>query len=190
MKFSKKIAWFSVLGCVLLVAVLAVRGTWKAKNQKERQTTALDEASDAEMKLTDMEYTEMERGRRAWTLKAEEAKYYQDDQKTALSRVRLQFFLQDGEEIQLESSQGVLHAGSKDIELSGQVHAVFPNGYEMSSEKATYHHKQSLISSETSILVTGPDLSLKGRHWKYDIPARRASLEGQVQATLALTPDK
>jgi len=190
MKFSKRIIRFSALGFAVLLALVLVRGMWKGKTQKEHQVTVSDEASDAEMKLTDMEYTEMEKGRRVWTLKADEAKYYQDDQKTALKKVRLQFFLQSGEEIHLESRQGVLHAGSKDIELWGSVHAIFPNGYEMLTEKAYYNHKQNLISSQASILVTGPDLKLKGKQWKYEIPERRGFLEGQVQATLALAPNK
>ena len=188
MKVSRRFVWFSVLGVVVLLALVSVRGHWKGKAARENRVAAGDEASDAEMKLTDMEYTEMEKGRRAWTLRADEAKYYQDDQKTALTRVRLRFFLQNEEEIHLESKHGILHAGSKDIELWGSVHATFPNGYEMSTEKAYYDHKQNLIYSQASILVTGPDIKLNGRQWKYVIPERRAFLEGQVKATLALSP--
>ena len=189
MKRSKMIVRVSLLAVVALVGLVLIRGMWKSTTQKGHQVKAVDETSDAEMKLTDMEYTEMERGRRAWTLEADEAKYYQDEQKTALNRVRLRFFLQGGEEIHLESKQGVLHAGSKDIELWGSVHAVFPRGYEMSTEKAYYRHEERSISSPARILVTGHDLRLKARQWKYDIPERRACLEGQVQATLALAPD-
>ena len=137
-----------------------------------------------EMKLTDMEYTEMQKGRRIWNLKASEAKYFQEDQKTALSRVELVFFLESGEEIHLESQHGILYAGSKDIELWGQVHAAFPQDYELTTEKAYYRHAENEISSDAAILVTGPDMKLAGMKWKYAIPERRAFLEGQIQATL------
>ena len=187
MKFSKKIVWLSALAGVILLTSVMTKGIWKERSQGDSKAKVVGTGTDAEMKLTDMEYTEMEKGRRAWTLKADEAKYYQDEQKTSLKKVRLRFFLQNGEEIQLPSLQGILYAGRKDIELWGGVHAVFPNGYEMSTEKAYYRHEQNSISSQSSISVTGPDLELTGRNWKYQIPERRALLEGRVQATLMLT---
>lgn len=186
-RISLKSSHLLVLATALTLAFLLFMGVWKAKTQKEKgqQTAAVSDEPSAEMKLTDMEYTEMQKGRRIWTLKAEEAKYFQEDQKTALTRVRLVFFMENGEEIHLQSQQGVLHAGSKDIELWHAVHAVFPKGYELSTERARYNHKQNLISSETAILITGPDLKLEGKHWKYVIAERRALLGGRVQATLA-----
>lgn len=173
---------------VLAVAVTATTvlllGIWKGKARKEQQMTAVGTASEAEMKLTDMEYTEMQKGRRIWHLKASEAKYFQEDQKTALSKVELVFFLENGEEIHLESRHGILYAGSKDIELWGQVHAAFPQDYELATEKAYYHHAENQISSDAAIQVIGPDVKLAGMKWKYAIPERRALLEGQIQATL------
>ncbi|MDY0040878.1 MAG: LPS export ABC transporter periplasmic protein LptC [Desulforhabdus sp.] len=185
MKIQVKSRHVIMLAIGLTLALVVAMGIRKAKTQKGQRMAAVSEGPSAEMKLTDMEYTEMQKGRRIWTLKAEEAKYFQEDQKTALTRVRLVFFMEDGEEIHLQSQQGVLHAGSKDIELWHAVHAVFPKGYELSTERARYDHKQNLISSETAILITGPDLKLEGKHWKYLIPERRALLGGRVEATLA-----
>ena len=190
MKIPIKFSHLFILAIALTIAFVLFMSTWKAKTQKEQQMAAATEENSAEMKLTDMEYTEMQKGRRMWTLRAEEAKYFQEDQKTALTKVRLVFFMEDGQEIHLESQQGVLHAGSKDIELWHAVHAVFPKGYELSTERARYNHEQNLISSDTAILVTGPDLKLESRHWKYLIPERRAFLDGQVQATLAFETSK
>lgn len=190
MKIPIKFSRFLVVAIALTITYVLLMSVWKAKTQKEQQMASVTEESSAEMKLTDMEYTEMQKGRRMWTLRAEEAKYFQEDQQTALTRVRLVFFMENGEEIHLESQQGVLHAGSKDIELWHAVHAVFPRGYELSTERARYNHKQNLLSSETAILITGPDLKLEGKHWKYLIPERRAFLEGKVQATLAFEANK
>lgn len=146
--------------------------------------------SEAEMKLTDMEYTEMQEGRRVWTLKAAEAKYFQDKQKTALNSVRLVFYLKDGAKIYLQSQKGILYAGSKDIELWDAVHAQLPHGYEMSTQRASYRHKQDIITSETPISISGPDLKLTGKRWKFVIPQRRAFLEGKVEAIVDLASSK
>jgi LPS export ABC transporter protein LptC len=188
MSMAKRITKLLVLTIALALSTMLLVGVLRGKKQKEQQMVVVNETSDAEMKLTDMEYTEMQKGRRVWTLKAAEAKYFQEDQKTALTNVQLVFFLESGEEIHLESRHGMLYAGSKDIELWNAVHAHFPRGYELSTEKAYYDHEHSLISSQAAILITGPDLRLVGNHWKYLIPERRALLEGKVQATLALEP--
>lgn len=184
MKLFKRSMQVLVLAVALSASAVLLMGIWKGKTQKEQQMTTVTDASEAEMKLTDMEYTEMQKGRRIWNLKAAEAKYFQDDQKTALSRVELVFFLENGEEIHLQSQHGILYAGSKDIELWGQVHAAFPQDYELTTERARYRHSDNEISSDASILVTGPDMKLAGMKWRYAIPERRAFLEGQIQATL------
>jgi LPS export ABC transporter protein LptC len=189
MSIAKKFTKLLVLTIALSLSTVLLVGMLRGKKQKEQQMLPVNETSEAEMKLTDMEYTEMQKGRRIWTLKAAEAKYFQEDQKTALTNVKLVFFLESGEEIHLESRHGMLYAGSKDIELWSAVHAQFPRGYELSTEKAYYNHEDSLISSKAAILITGPDLKLISNHWKYLIPERRALLEGKVQATLALEPN-
>jgi hypothetical protein len=97
--------------------------------------------------------------------------------------------LAEGEEGGFELVEaGVVGEGEEAAELWQAVHAVFPRGYELSTERAYYSHKQNLISSETAIVVTGPDLRLEGQHWKYLIPERRALVDGRVQATMALEP--
>jgi len=68
-----------------LCALLAV-GVWKARSRKrlKAEPEAPAGQQNAEMKLTDMEFTEMQEGRRYWTLLSSEARYFQDRQQSAL----------------------------------------------------------------------------------------------------------
>ena len=183
-----------VQGFVLLIALgvtsVLVFGVWRGKTQQEQQPVPVAETTDAEMKLTDMEFTEMQQGKRFWTLRASEAKYFQGQQRTALTSVRLTFFLEGGDEVRLESKEGVLYAGSKNIELWDSVKAVLPRGYELTTEKAAYDHEQRTISSDTAIRLTGADLDVRGTRWKYLIPDRQAVIEGGVKASLVFLPLK
>ena len=185
-KWVQNVVLAIALGSSLMLAV----GIWRGKTQQDERVAPAGEATEAEMKLTDMEYTEMESGRRLWTIKASEARYFQAEQKTALQSVLLTFFMQEGDEIQLESRQGVLYAGTKNIELWDSVRAVLPQGYELSTERAFYEHERETISSETSIRLEGPDLKLQGSRWQYRIPEHKAVLEGGIEATLAFLPPK
>lgn len=177
------------MAVALGLSLFLFQGIWKGKKQKEQQRAAsMNEPVEAEMKLTDMEYTEMQQGRKSWTLKALEAKYFQSDKKTALSSVRLTFYLEGGDEIRLESREGTLHAGTKDIELRGTVQAILPRGYLLSTEKALYEHARQVIFSDTMVQFTGPDVTLQGNRWEYRIPEHRAILEGGVRASMVPAP--
>ncbi len=187
----KKLVQSAILIVALGMSVMLVVGVWRGKEQKHHEMiSSVADASTAQMKLTDMDYTEMRNGRRSWTLHAAEARYYQMAQKTALQTVRLVFFLKNGVKIHLRSRRGILYAGSKDIELWGAVHAELPQGFQLFTERAVYRHKQKLILSQTPITITGPDLRVVGNHWKFLIPERQAFLGGNVHATVKLDPVK
>jgi LPS export ABC transporter protein LptC len=190
MVLTRKIARGVVLAIALGLSLVLALGVWKGKTRQGERPAPESEATEAEMKLTDMEYTEMQAGRRLWTIKASEAKYFQGEQKTLLKSVLLTFFMEEGDEIRLESQQGMLYAGTKNIELWDSVHVMLPRGYELSTERAFYEHERETISSETLIRISGPDLKLKGGRWQYRIPEHKAVLEGGIEASLAFLPPK
>lgn len=173
----------------LLIIVVGTSGllgyaVWKGAALKEQRLDQAGEPSEAAMKLTDMEYIEMQEGRRLWSLRASEATYHQAEQKTLLKAVHLTFFMEDGGEAYLESREGALFAESRDIELWNDVRASFPRGYELLTERAYYEHGQRLIRSGEPIRVTGPELDLTGSRWEYRIPEHRGLVEGNVRARI------
>jgi LPS export ABC transporter protein LptC len=181
---SRRFAQGAVLVIVLGLSAVLAAGIWKGRIQNEKQAATAAKPSDAEMKLTDMDYTEMEGGNRIWTLNSSEAKYYQKQQKSLLTNVRLTFFLKDGEEVVLKSGEGVLYAGTKNIELWDNVHADLPRGYQLVTDRVFYDHQSRTVSSETPVHLVGPEVQLDGVKWKYIIPEYRAIVEGGVQATV------
>jgi LPS export ABC transporter protein LptC len=173
------------------LTIMLFFGVWQGRSQKEQQAAVqTTDKSDAEMTLKDMEYTELQEGKRLWTIWAAEAKYFQDEQKTLLSSVRIAFFLESGDEVQLESREGLLHAGTKDIELWDAVHAVLPRGYQLFTERARYDHQKQTISSQALIRLEGPDVQLEGARWEYRIPDHRALIDGGVKGVLVFLPSK
>jgi LPS export ABC transporter protein LptC len=190
LKISKKLLQSLALVVALGLILVFIFGIWKGRTQKELQGGQTIDKSDAEMKLSDMEYTELQEGKRLWTIRAAEAKYFQDEQKTLLTEVRITFFLENGEEIQLESQEGALHPGTKNIELWNAVRALLPRGYRLYTERIAYDHRQQTIASDTRVRLTGPDVQLDGKVWEYRIPENRAVVEGGVQGELVFLPLK
>ena len=180
-----RIAQAFILLVIAGLSLVLVVGMWRGKAHKNQQQVAQTCPTDPEMKLTDMEFTEMQHGKRFWTLCASEAKYFQDEQKTFLQSVHLTFYLdKGGEEIQLYSKEGVLHAGTKNIELHGAVRAELPRGYVVTMDKALYDHQKRLVWSEVPVNISGPGLDLDGKNWEYKIPEQTALIGGGVHASL------
>lgn len=172
---------------IVALSLVLVAGIWKGKSRPVQQDAQQACPADAEMKLTDMEFTEMQEGKRFWTLCASEAKYFQDQQKTLLQKVHLTLYLEKtGEEISLDSREGVLHAGSKDIELRGNIHVTLPRDYVLTTETAHYTHSSRIVESGDPVHISGPGLELDGDTWKYKIADHVAKVNGKVTASLVV----
>ncbi len=183
-----KIAQFFVVMVIVALVLVLAAGIWRGKSRQTQQDAQQTSPVDAEMKLTDMEFTEMQEGKRFWTLCASEAKYFQDQQKTLLQAVRLTLYLEKtGEEIRLESREGVLHAVTKDIDLSGNIHVTLPREYELTTEKAHYTHSSRIVESDDPVHISGPGLELDGNKWKYRIADHVAKIDGKVTASLTVS---
>lgn len=186
MSSKGKLAQLFIVVVIVGLSLALAAGIWKGKSRQVQQEVQQDSPADAEMKLTDMEFTEMQEGKRFWTLRASEAKYFQDQQKTLLQAVRLTFYTEEGEEIHVQSREGVLHTETKDIELMGNVRAEMPNGYVATMETANYNHTNGIVESDDPVHVTGPGLELDGNRWTYKMADHVAKVNGNVVVSLVV----
>ena len=176
-KTVKRLILTVAAGMILILGV----GIWRGQNIKGDREKSTVDAPPSQMKLNGIEYTEMENGRRFWTLWAEEANYYGHEQKTMLKGVKMVLFLENGDQVNLEGREGVLYSATKNIELWGDVQAALPDGYELFTERAAYDHAVKIIHSETPVLLVGPDVQIEGDRWNFDVSARHAMVEGRVR---------
>jgi LPS export ABC transporter protein LptC len=187
MTLKGKVAQFLVIIVIVGLCLVLVAGIWKGKSRPAQQESQEACPADAEMKLTDMEFTEMQEGKRFWTLCATEAKYFQDQQKTLLQAVRLTFYMDKTDEvIHVTSREGTLHAGTKDIELRGDVHTELPRDYVVTTETAHYIHKDRIVESSDPVHISGPGLELDGTGWEYKMADHIAKVGGKVKASLVV----
>ena len=187
MSSKRKLAQFLVIMVIIALSLALAAGIWKGKSRQIQQTSQQVCTTDGEMKLNDMEFTEMQEGKRFWTLCASEAKYFQEQQRTLLNDVRLTFYVEKtGEQIHLESREGVLHAGTKDIDLSGDIRVTLPREYVVTTQTAHYTHSNRIVESDVPVHISGPGLELDGNRWKYKIADHVARVEGKVMASLVV----
>jgi LPS export ABC transporter protein LptC len=186
MSSKGKLAQFFVVVVIAGLSLFLAAGIWKGKSRPVQQEVQQAGPADAEMKLTDMEFTEMQEGKRFWTLRASEAKYFQDQQQTLLQTVRMTFYTEEGEEIHVQSREGVLHTETKDVELRGNVRAELPHEYVATMETANYNHTNGIVESDDPVHVSGPGLELDGNRWTYKMADHVAKVSGKVTVSLIM----
>ncbi|HBZ54166.1 MAG TPA: LPS export ABC transporter periplasmic protein LptC [Syntrophobacteraceae bacterium] len=179
--------WIAVvLGFGLAVGLITVY--LKGREPAPRVETVPMVESPGQMVLTNIEFNELEQEKRRWTLKAAQARYFQEGQKTELEDVHLALYLKSGDEVELRSQTGVLHAGSKDIELTGQVHALIAQSYQVDTDCASYSHQERKVSCDSAIHVDGPELVLDGGRWQFMLDQQQAVVDGGIKARIIFTP--
>ncbi len=182
-----KIARVLILLIVATLCIYLAAGIWRKKAAKIGGQSQHSAPARQEMKLKDMKFTEMQEGKKYWTLHASQAEYLQDEQKTLLQDVHLTFYLdKSGEALQLTSRQGVLHAGTKDIDLMGDIRVEMPNGYLATMQTAHYIHSKKIVESPDPVHLSGPGLDLTGQMWQYTVSGHTAEISGNVTASLVL----
>lgn len=183
---GKLVQVFILLIIVSISVILAV-GIWRKKVEPVPGETKHVASTEEEMKLKDMKFTEMQEGKRYWTLHASEAKYFQDDQKTLLQDVHLTFYLDKADgQLLLTSREGVLYAGTKDIDLKGDIRVMLPRDYVATMQTAHYSHGKKIVESGDPVHLSGPGLTLDGNMWTYKISDHIAEVDGKVTASLVL----
>uniref|UniRef100_A0A832A5N0 LPS export ABC transporter periplasmic protein LptC n=1 Tax=Desulfacinum infernum TaxID=35837 RepID=A0A832A5N0_9BACT len=178
---GKVVPWLLVAAAVG-VAALFSHAFLKTKKDRAADGVLSAPAVDSDIRLTDMDYTEVREGKPIWRIKAHEAKYYEGEQKTLLSRVDLTLFMESDREVHLASDYGLLHTGRKDIELWGRVTARVPQGYEVETDKVYYDHGAQKIRSQAPVRLMGPQVDLQGNQWQYDLATSTVFVEGEVRA--------
>ncbi|MEN6438364.1 MAG: LPS export ABC transporter periplasmic protein LptC [Syntrophobacter sp.] len=168
------------------LSLVLIAGIWKGKGPGSNPRDSGPIISDSEMKLTEIEFTEMEQGKRLWTLHAAEATYYQDRQRTALKTVHMTFYLDNDEEVHLESREGIFNTVSKNVQLREDVRAKLPRGYVVTTERVNYNHSLRTVSSDKRIHLTGPGAQIQGNTWEYKINDRMGTANGEITVSLVL----
>lgn len=184
MRRSAKVIPWLVGAAAVVVAGVFFQAHLETHEDKKVEKTFAAPSLDSDIRLTNMDYTEVQEGRPMWRLTAHEAKYYEGEQKTLLTQVALTLFMDDHQEMHLVSDHGLLHTGRKDIELWGNVTARVPQGYEVHSDKVYYDHAAQRIGSRSPVRLVGPQVDLQGLQWHYDVVSSTVFVEGDVRAVV------
>ena len=147
------------------------------------QPVAKSEEPDATLLLDKIQQTATRDGKKEWHLEARSGHLIEKTQQLILKDVKVTFFLEDNSEILLTADQGILKTNSKDMEVSGNV-VLKNNEYKLLTNTLSYQHKKRVVFSKSPVKISGTSAQVAADSLKYDLNAKKLTMEGGVGTTI------
>ncbi len=184
-RFWSRIRWVvsAAMVCVVVLFVVALKQRSVPTSQA---LPAADKNADDTSSLTinHMEYSEVREGRTRYTVEADTARHYEQQQQTFLNKVTVVFFQNDGGQITLVADEGSIDHGSKNMEARGNVHVNYNDTYELTTARLFYDNTRNLIFTPDPVLIVGRGLTLHGVGAKLEVDERSMKVLSRVDTRL------
>jgi LPS export ABC transporter protein LptC len=184
-RFWSRIRWVvaAAMVCVVVLFVVAL----KQRPVPTPQTLpAADKNADDTSSLTinHMEYSEVRQGRTRYTVEADTARHYEQQQQTFLNKVTVVFFQNDGGKITLAADEGSIDHASKNMEARGNVRVNYNDTYELTTAHLFYDNAKDIIFTPDPVLIVGRGLTVRGVGASLEVEKRSMRVLSRVDTRL------
>ena len=171
---------------VALVALVGTVGVFIAYRQMTRNPEAILELvqTDADMQLSKIRQTASKNGIREWRLEAESATLKERQKVMQLERPAVEFFMADGDNLNLTADQGTIYTDTSRISVSGRVSAT-TSLYSLQTEALAYDPKARTLNADKPVTISGQSFTLKADSMAINIATRITRFEGDVQGVIS-----
>jgi LPS export ABC transporter protein LptC len=175
-----------VVGCAALLTAVAVFIGFRMTAGKKGAPIAVM-PQGVQMALGAINHTATQDGKTRWQLKAKAGQLQRNGSLLQLKEINLVIFLDNGQPITVEASQGALDTAANDIEVSGDV-VVSNQDYTLTTSKLRYAHQRQLISTDVPVQLTDHGSRLQADAMVYDLKGSRVEFKGSVKAQMGQGP--
>ncbi|BET58301.1 LPS export ABC transporter periplasmic protein LptC [Geobacter sp. 60473] len=174
-----------ILVTLYLVASLAIRLV--GGNEKEAGLPTLPRNIDLSLKT--LHYAETREGVKKWDLYADRGEYDRQRDVTFLTGVRI-VFPGTGKtgEITLRSDKAEYFNATKDVTLTGNIHARSTSGMEFTTGRASYRASRQLVVTDDRVSFRDARFTVEGVGMEFLVPTRTLRILNDVRATIAPAP--
>ncbi len=145
--------------------------------------------SDASLVLNSMHHTSTRNGVKEWTLKAASAKVLKNEAKAIIMDIELQFFIKNGEQIDVTAKQGYVNTKENNIELYDNVVVKYIDSV-LTTDQLHYDKKSHIISSNKHVKVisntsVNQNSIVESNSMTIDLNSNKLEFKGSVNALLS-----
>jgi LPS export ABC transporter protein LptC len=159
-----RIRWLvsAAMVCLVLVFLVALKfqPSTSTSPSPRAATPTLDDKAD--LTINHMEYCDVKNGWTCYTVRADTARHYDQEQRTLLAKVNVVFFQKDGGKITVVADEGNIDHATKNMEARGHVQVNYNGTYEMTTDRLFYDEAQGRIFTPDPVLIVGRGLTLRG----------------------------
>lgn len=153
-----------------------------------------DMVVEADVALSDFNYTETEAGVAQWTLDADSAEHDFSEDVTVMDTVRLQVFNQgEAGDVHLTANTGRANLNTREVTVRGNVVVTTENGYQFESESVTFLGQASedgVVESDEVVRITSEQIEITGRGLEVDLAKGTFLIKENVTAIYLAQPVK
>ncbi|MBN1883226.1 MAG: LPS export ABC transporter periplasmic protein LptC [Deltaproteobacteria bacterium] len=172
-----------ILGIVSLAIVAGIVIVLIVTYNKRNETSDIPEITGSDLVGEEIEsgdvpasleartitYTESKDGKTLWEIKADEARFYKDEDRSEFDNINVVFFYQDTYELTLSGDRGVLDNESKNISLNDNVTITAWEDYVLTTDTLHFDSTDNEISTDDPIALSGTDISFHGTGLTFDL---------------------
>ena len=190
MRSPKKIVLLSLLLAIVVLSGFLVRGYLAYREIRQNPAKLIEAIPEGtNIVLGEVRHTAVREGRKEWVLEAASANYSETSRDAVFNDVRVTFFLDNGDVVNLKGQTGTINTSSNDMQVSGNVR-VEMDEYTLETEIIEYHHQTRHMDSRAPVHIVGRDFELRADAMQVDLASETAlfsgAVEGQINADTEL----
>lgn len=176
---------------MLIIGILCVVAFWIGLYafRTQKPATPVPQVSTTgsgpgQVGLQEINFVQIKEGIKLWELKAEAVEYQQPNNLISFKKVTLTYFIKGDKPIRLVGNLGKLDTQTKNIVIEGEVVISTPESYEVKVPFLYYRDDIREVSSEGTVSLKGPDISLEGQGMTMNLDSQKVRVKSKVRMTL------
>jgi LPS export ABC transporter protein LptC len=184
-RFWPRIRWIVSAAMVCLVVLFVVALKQRSVSTRQGPEAARSNSDEkAQLTINHMEYSDVRQGRTRYTVQADMARHYAEEQETILTNVNAVFYLDDGGKVTLEGDEGAIDHATKNMEIRGKVRVNYDGTYELTTARLFYDSDRHVIYTPDPVVIAGRGLTLRGVGATMDMEEQTMKVLSRVDTQL------
>lgn len=167
-----------IAASVAAIGTLAVMHYWSVNSP----VVTFSGVKGVGIKIDDVHYTSVRKGRIEWVLDAKSAARYKNGNLTALDTVKLVFHNEDNVPYTMTAKEALYNEAVGEVDASGGVTVTSEEGWLLKTEHIKYNSRAARITSDDRVEITKGGMKLTGEGMFIDLNKEKLFLLKDVHA--------
>jgi len=184
-----KLNLFLIFTIILLLSIVLTLFLGYREQTNNTEQSLPPPKSNASITITEFNHTATKNGIKQWTLKADSASLYAEEDIANLTGIDVVFYLKKKTEILLNADNANLNLKTNNMEVKGNITAKLPE-YTLETENLQYLHESHIIMSNKPVEFIGSTMSLRADRMSYSLQTGMIACDGNIRGTFDDTIEK